>query len=525
MFVRGPARGAVAAGHPLTAQAAAEVLSSGGNAFDGAVAAAFVACVCEPAFASLGGGGLLLARKDGSKPAFYDFFADTPRQRRRHSPPDWIAYPTASGTPLCGGLGSVATPGTVAGLLAIHQDLGWMPLGEVAAKAIDIACTGHPVRALQATALSMISALLTAPGKALSPLTKADPNPAPGQVPRLLTLAEDDVLFNPELGKLIEALTLEGRDLFHKGEVAERLIADSAARGGHLEREDLAFYSVRKRSALSFSYHDSTFYTAPAPSVSGVQMMHTLALLDRKIKASHGWGSDRHWGLLADAIALTHERIDNATSADEGVNEEILMEAKALSDAREILGSPPVVRRGSTHISVVDRKGNFAALTLTNGEGSGCFIPGCGVLLNNFLGTLERGHDEHPWWMGRQRLGSLLAPTLMRAPQGREMVLGAGGSSRIRTALVQTIVNLCDFALSPDKAVERQRLHVLGYGDDATLGAEGDLPDALRSRWPRHRLVPDIDMFFGGVHLAEWNPNGILSAAADPRRDGVALLA
>jgi gamma-glutamyltranspeptidase/glutathione hydrolase len=532
MFVSGTARGAVAAGHPATTQAAAEVLAEGGNAFDAVVAAALTACVVEPAFASLGGGGLMLAQTAGRTPALFDFFADTPRLRQHNPdlPLDWVTAMSPTGQPLCGGLASVATPGTVAGLWAIHEKLGRMPLRDLAAQAITQAKDGHPVRPLQARALAMIAPLLTAPGQRATPFTKAAPVESAAEAPALNTpparkvLDSDDRLVNHDLAKLIEALVIEGPDLFYKGEVAERLVIDCAARGGHLQREDLAFYAVRERTALSFPYRDSLVFTAPDPSLSGLQMQHTLALLEGNIVPSRGWGSDHHWGLIADALALTHQQVEAATRPEDGLSQQRLMEPKALTQARKTLTGPPIVRRGSTQISVVDQAGNMAALTLTNGEASGRLIPGCGVLLNNFLASLERGPDERPWWIGRQRLGSLLAPTLLHCRDGRRMALGAGGSSRIRSALVQTLVNLLDFALPPDQAIIKPRLHVLGQEDDAILGAEHDLPDALKRRWPRHRTLPDIDMYFGGVHLAEWRPSGPLTAAADPRRDGVALL-
>lgn len=528
MFASGTAHGAVAAGHPATAQAAADVLADGGNAFDAAVAAALTACVTEPAFASLGGGGLMLAQCPGRTPALFDFFADTPRLRQRNPdlPLDWTTSISPTGQPLCGGLASVATPGTVAGLWAIHHKLGRMPLRDLAAPAIALALNGHPLRALQASALAMVAPLFTAPGQAASPFTKSSPEktPIPNSLPPLTVLQEGDTLLNSDLAKLIEALVIEGPDLFYKGEVAARLVIECAARGGHLQREDLAFYSVRERSALSFSYRDALVFTAPDPSLSGLQMQHTLALLEGHIVPGRGWGSDHHWGLLADALALTHEQVQAATRPEDGLSQDRLMDPRALHQTRQILTGPPIVRRGSSQISVVDQAGNMAALTLTNGEGSGRLIPGCGVLLNNFLGTLERGPDERPWWIGRQRLGSLLAPTLLHHPDGRRMALGAGGSSRIRSALVQTLVNLLDFTLPPDQAITKPRLHVLGQGQEAALGSERDLPDALRLRWPRHRTLPDLDMYFGGVHLAEWRPVGPLTAAADPRRDGVALL-
>lgn len=512
----GMGRGAVAAGHPLSVQAAHDVLADGGNAFDACLAAALMACVAEPVFASLGGGGVMLVRTDGRQPWVYDFFADTPRIRRREAPLDWVTALSSSGMALGGGLASVATPGAVAGIFAIHRDLGRMPLADIASPAIAAAKSGIPVSAFQAQAMAMVESLLRRPacgGLFLDPAAETDTRPP--------LKKEGSLLRNRDLAQVLDALVCEGPDLFYQGEIGLRLIDDCLQQGGHLTREDLRDYHLRQGPALLTEYAGSKVFTAPWPSLSGVQIAHALSLLDGLVKPSAGWGSPAHWRLIAEALSLTHELADQIE--DPG-NESALtpfFDPDRIAQARlRLQGKHPVARRGTTHISVMDGRGNAASLTLSNGEGAGYVIPRTGIMMNNFLSTLERAHDERPWWMGRSRLVSLLAPTLVMSSDGVESVLGSGGSSRIRSAVLQCLVNLLDFGLPAEEAVCRPRLHLFGYGADAMLAAEGEIPAELRQRWPQHRQMEDLDMAFGGVHLVQRTRSGMLTAVGDPRRAG-----
>ena len=158
-------KGVVAAGHPETAEAAAEVLRAGGNAFDAALAAACMACLAEPVLASLGGGGFLLARPAGSAPVVYDFFAHTPKRRRPEAEIDFHPIVADFGTTTQEfhiGMGSVAAPGMVRGLFDIHRDLGRLQMTDVVAQAAGKARAGLAMNDLQAYILSVVGPIFRA---------------------------------------------------------------------------------------------------------------------------------------------------------------------------------------------------------------------------------------------------------------------------------------------------------------------------------------------------------------------------
>lgn len=510
----GSGRGVVACGHPETAAAARQVLEDGGNAFDAGLAAFLAACVAEPVLASLGGGGFLLARPAGGAPLLYDFFVQTPGRFRAPEDCDFAKATADFGTATqdfhCG-WGSAAVPGAVAGLFRVHQDLGRMPLRDIAAPALALARRGAPLNAFQAHVLTVVE-----------PILRHTPASAALFITALFTtgerlLREGEAITNPAFVDALDALVHEGPDLFHRGEIAAAIAAECAARGGHLRREDLAAYRVEVRRPLEVALPGATLYTNPPPSTGGVLIAFSLELLKDQAVGTLAWGGADHRRLLARVMEATNAaRLEAGSLDDDG-----LLRPDFIELYRARLAGQPKAFRGTTHISVLDAKGNACALSLSNGEGSGCVIPGTGIVLNNMLGEEDLNPQGWHAWPADVRLSSMMAPSLLVGDDGSETALGSGGSNRIRTAMVQVLSALVDHGLALDEAVTRLRIHA----ENGRLSAEVDLPDALRHEWPEVHVWPAPNLFFGGVHVARRTANGGLEGAADPRRSGVALLA
>ena len=179
--------------------------------------------------------------------------------------------------------------------------------------------------------------------------------------------------------------------------------------------------------------------------------------------------------------------------------------------------------RGTTHVSVIDGAGNIASATVSNGEGSGYVIPRTGIVMNNMLGEDDLNPDGFHRWTPDQRMTSMMAPTAVAWRDGRRAATGSGGSNRIRTALLQVLVNLVDFAMDVEEAVVAPRIHV----EDSFLSVEGGFdPECLASvleAWPDHQLWSAANMFFGGAHTVASGPRGV-EGAGDPRRDGACAI-
>jgi gamma-glutamyltranspeptidase/glutathione hydrolase len=463
--------------------AAARLLHEGGNAVDAAVAAGFASAMAEPALTSIGGGGFLLAREAEGRATLFDFFVDTPGRGlppgdlEPHFLPVTVRFP-GSDQVFNTGLGSAAVPGNLKGYLHAHRRLGRLPLGEVLAPAIGLAREGVQLNRHQAYFLELLRPILT-----LTPAGRSLYEPG-GRY-----LGEGDRLVNPDLASFLEDLPANrGRD-FYTGALADRIGRDMAAGGGMLTREDLASFSVVERRPLEVPYRRHRLLTNPPPSVGGSLIALSLELLGHTPPASSGVDSEDH------AVRMIE------------VMEEVAR--------RRVGGGAPQFHRGTTHVSVSDPEGNVASLTTSNGEGSGYVVPGTGIMLNNMMGE----DDLHPEGFfaapPAKRVASMMSPSVLLSGNGVRLVLGSGGSKRIRTALLQVISNVVDFDLGVRETVERPRLH----WDESQVQVEPGFPpaviEALRRRWSVNEWS-ERNVYFGGVHAA--SPEG--TGAGDPRRGG-----
>jgi gamma-glutamyltranspeptidase/glutathione hydrolase len=516
-------RGAVACGHPATAAAAEEVLAEGGNAFDAVLAGCCAATVAEPVLASLGGGGFLLAERPDEEPVLYDFFVQTPKQRRDPRQLDFYPIHADFGTATQEfhiGIGAVAVPGTVAGLFAIHADLARLPMSRIVAPAARLAREGVVLRPIDGYVFQVVAPILTASEPARRLFLDAGGN----------LLGPGATLRQPELADSLEALAGEGAQLFYQGELAERLVRLCREAGGQLGAEDLAGYEVIRRKPLVCDYRGHRVVTNPPPSCGGMLIAFALALLAEVAPAQLACGSAERLLRLARVMQLTNKaRLDARLEDGAASASARLFDAALLARYREAVTQHASFTRGTTHISVVDSAGNLAALSLSNGEGCGTPLPGSGIMLNNMLGEDDLNHGGFHRWPPGSRLSSMMAPTLAVSTKGARFAIGSGGSNRIRTAVLQVLVNLLDNEMGMAAATEASRLHV--EGDVANLegcGVEGCWPAEAAGLLVRagYRAIawPPHNLFFGGVHGVALGADGTLTAAGDPRRGGAALV-
>ena len=456
----------VAAGHELTVQAAAEILQDGGNAFDAALAGALMTFVAEAVFASPGGGGFLMARRAGRSDAtLFDFFAETPLQRRAADEVSFYPIYADFGPAKQEfhiGLGASATPGAVAGLFAVHEALGTLPMKRLAEPAVRAARAGFPLTPFQAYLFTVIAPILTA-SRGVAAIFAPD-----GKL-----LEAGQTFRNAGLSDMLELLAEDGARLFIDGDVGRAIAEQSRTLGGHLTGDDLKRYRVERREPLTWRYAGATVALNPPPAASGALIAFGFAYLE--------------------ALGERGRAIDVA----------------ALREAMEATNAAR-----ATH-------GEGLAARLAGGNG---FIVGnFGFMLNNMLGEDDLGTLDA--WREGTRMSSMMAPTIVLAPDGTVTALGTGGSNRIRTAILQVAVNLLDHGMDLERAVEAARLHVEREGK---VSFEPGLPDgaeeALLAGAPEAHAWPARNLFFGGVHAARRHANGGVEGAGDPRRRGVAVV-
>ncbi len=497
-------KGIVASGHALVSKAAADILQEGGNAFDAAVAAGFASTVVEQTLTSLGGGGLLLGHSSANgQNLFFDFFVNTPGLHGKGAQQDLHFYPVTiefSGAPQVFniGLGSVAVPGLIKGLLHIHKRLGRMPLNEVVLPAVQYA-RGHELNGFQANFLDLLYPIMTSTAAGRS-LYGEDEN----------YCRQGDHLVNKELAAFIENLALDGGESFYQGEIAHAIVAEMEEMGGLITLEDLGSYEVMERKPIKIPYRDLEFYTAPPPSMGGTLIALSLSLYAACPKPTYEWGSKEH---LSQTLAIMSE-VENLRQL--GITNPQALSEFLGQDIGQSLTNMRLFPRGTTHLSISDRNGNCASMTCSNGEGSGYFAPGTGVMLNNMMGE----DDLHPNGFHTSppgaRVGSMMSPSILVNQNDVQLVIGSGGSKRIRTAITQVLNQVVDFKRDLVEAVEAPRM----YLDEGCLQVEpGFAPEVLSTLNTEMNVWDEIDVYFGGVHAVIPGVAG----AGDPRRGGVVV--
>ena len=487
--------GVIAAGHPVTADVGAEVLRSGGNGVDAAVAAMMASFVAEPLLTGLGAGGYMMVARRGEAPVLLDFIVaapghgSDPTKRAPLTPVD-VSFGDATQRfhvgPSSGGV-----YGTPAGVAHAAKRFGSWPLGELAAPAVALARAGVEVTPQQAYLFEILEPIVGS-----TPEARAAFMPL-GRPPRV-----GERLSLPELAEALELLGAEGPAPFYSGGIG-RAVADwTEARGGSPTQADLAGYRVIERRPLASGYRGREVLTNPPPSAGGVLLAYALSLLERH----RGCPSALQ---LVDAMrAAQDERTADFVSG---------LEREGFAD--DFLAT----RLGSTtHISVLDARGTACSVTCTNGEGSGVLVPATGVHLNNMMGEEDLsplGFFSHP--PGR-RLPSMMAPTMVLAEGIPQLVLGSAGSNRIRSALLQVIVGSIDGGAAIDAAVQAPRVH---FEDGVVYAEPGIALAEIEAAGHPVARFREANLFFGGVQAVARDPGtGVLSGGADPRRGGATVL-
>ena len=526
--------GMVVADEPLAADVGVAVLKSGGNAVDAAVAVGFALAVTHPYAGNLGGGGFMLVRFADGRSTFVDFRERAPGKASRDMYLDAQGNPTQDSVD---GWRSVGIPGSVRGFELAQSKYGSQKWEALMAPAIELASKGY--------ALSYKSAELLRNARNLAD----DP-----ESKRIFQKGGSyydagDVLVQPELAATLKRIAASGAREFYEGETARRLVSEMATHGGLLTLADLQSYRAVERTPLSGAYRGLTILTAPLPSSGGIGILQMLGMLEGSGygKAGPGAAATIHY------TAEVMRRYFADRSQYLGDSDFVKVPVKGLLDPgyiRERRASinpdqatpgdqlnpgKPAGREGTetTHYSIVDASGNAVAVTYTlnNGYGSGVTVPGLGFLLNdemddftakpnvpNMFGLVQS--EANAIEPGKRPL-SAMTPTIVVRDGKPFMVLGAPGGPRIITAVLQVLLNVIDFRMNIQDAVDAPRFHHQWKPDKLYLEA-GISPDTVALLEDMGHQVDDSP----GVVLARINAilseGGWLEGAADSRWVGKA---
>jgi gamma-glutamyltranspeptidase/glutathione hydrolase len=458
----------VAAGHPATTEVGLRVLASGGSAADAAVAAVLACSASESVLTGIGGGGFATYYDAASRSVTcLDFFCSVPGLDGDVRPgpmtPVEIAF---GGVPMPYEIGgaSVGIPGVPAGCGEVHRRWGRLSWEEVVAPAIGLARSGVPIPDAQARTLVSVAPALT-PGDGAQIY-------APGGA----LLTGGALLHHPGLDRALDALAEDGPEVFYTGRFGKVLVDAVRGSGGALGPADLAAYRVLE-----------------------LPVEHAV------LAGQHVYARDDLNGTMATLRALPPSLASLSRPS----------RAVAVAHALRTCGRQ---RFGdTTNVSVVDPAGNACVITTTLGIGAGVWLPGLGVNLNSMLGE---GELVTPGLAPGERMASMMCPLVVIDDSG-SLVLAAGsaGASRIRTALVDTLLGVLVDRLDVASAIARPRFHVVDDSVHSELGYPEDELAALAGAGYTVNRWDHLSHYFGGVSAV-----GQAGAAGDPRRGGTGHL-
>jgi gamma-glutamyltranspeptidase/glutathione hydrolase len=496
----------VVAQEPIAADTGLKVLESGGNAVDAAIAVGFALAVTHPSAGNIGGGGFMLIRLANRTTTFLDFREAAPQKATR----DMYIGPDSSPTrESIVGWRASGVPGSVAGFEFAHQKFGSKSWSALLAPAVQLARDGFVVNDAFAVALNTPDSRLKLDPESRHIFLRDGSPYKPG-----------DTFRQPELAATLARVAQNGAKEFYEGETAKRLAAAMAAHGGLITVDDLKSYRVIERAPLNGDYKGFHIITAPPPSAGGIGLLQMMGILagtryetagpdsatavHYEAEAMRRFYADRSEylgdpsfynvpvkALLDPAyLARRRETIDPARATPSELIRPGLPKSLDAKNAR----IPWIETTETTHYNVVDEKGNAVAVTYTlNGSyGNGITVPGLGFLMNNEMDDFVAkpgepnmfglvGGDANAIEPGKRPLSSM-TPTIITQKGTLFMVVGAPGGSRITTGVMEVILNVLDFHMNAQDAVDLPRFHHQWQPDVLFLqnGFRQDTEAALR---------------------------------------------
>ncbi len=507
----------------MAAAAGLQMFAAGGTVADAAVATAFAASVVEPMMVGIFGAGYILVR-DGESGAF--------RMIDNYSPAPSAATPAMYETGNAAamevaqrknriGYLACAVPGSLKGWCLLHRDRGRLPLSFVMAPAIAYAEHGFPVsqHLLQCIEREKDNlALFSESAKIFLPR---------GKLPNI-----GDRITNPDHGETLRLIAQEGAGALYQGSLGERVASEVQSHGGLLSKQDLESYSVIECAPVRGPYRGKEIVGVPLTSAGGTLVQEALNILEGFDLKALGFGTARYWHLLLEVLKIVFadrarylgdpsfvdapvgKLLDKSYAAER--RREISMEHAALFPMK--FAAPPDSSH-TTHITVMDARGNMVLMTQTLMEFFGCraVIPGTGAFMNNTMALFDRQPGRPNSVAPGKRMLTYTSSTIVLKNGSPWFALGTPGGERIFAAVLQAVLNIIDHGMSLQEAVEAPRVFANGRVAEIESDAPSSVVEELKTMGHNINRVFNVAGGMNGIEVLE---SGLLQGAACWRADG-----
>ena len=531
--------GMVSSAHPIASEIGLSILKKGGNAFDAAVAVHFALSVVYPNAGNIGGGGFLVYRLSDGEVGTLDFREKAPEKSFRDMYVDNLEGEIIvdDKRSKIGHLAS-GVPGSVDGMVNIYEKFSILEWNELLDPSIKVARNGFKVTEKQAKGLNNVKESLLSANDHPTPFVKDD------------EWEKGNLLIQEDLANTLEEIKRYKRDGFYKGKIAELIINEMVSGGGIISQIDLDNYSSVWRDPVVGYFRDHKIISMAPPSSGGIALVQLLNGAEQLGTRSYDHNSVEYINSLAEIESRVYA--DRATHLGDpdffSVPQSSLLDKNYLKnrfgEINSLTKTPSSeVKEGSisgyesnetTHFSIVDKYGNAVSVTTTinGGYGSKVVVEGAGFLLNNEMDdfSVKPGYPNMFGLVGgeanaiepNKRMLSSMTPTIVEKDSSLYMVLGTPGGSTIITSVFQTILNVIDYGMGMQEAVDSKKFHHQ-WLPDVLVVEENTLSEQLNDKLFKigHKIVKRTSL--GRMDCILVNDDGSLEGGADKRGDNIAL--